>query len=76
MESVRVTVGFTQNIGNFENIKTEVAIESTPLDGESHEEAIDRVTATLEPKFIEKAREVYDTLSGDARKNTQINPKG
>lgn len=75
-ETVRVSVGFTQNLGNYENIKTEVSWEGDVRDGESHEEATDRLYEGMEPKFVEKAREVYDTLSNDARKRTQINPKG
>lgn len=75
MPNVRVSVGFTQNIGNFENLKTEISWEDTVREGESHDEATDRLFEGMEVKFVEKAQEVYATMNEDARKATQINPK-
>jgi hypothetical protein len=75
MAEVEVRVGFTQNIGNFENLKTEVSWSDTVRDDENHEAATDRLFAAMETKFVEKANEVYDTMTAEARKATQIKPR-
>lgn len=75
MANVRVSVGFTQNIGNFENLKTEISWEDTVREDESHEQATDRLFEGMEAKFVEKAQEVYATMTEDARKASQIKPK-
>jgi len=74
-ETVRVGVEFTQNIGNYENIRTVVHWEGAVRTDEDHEEATDRLYEGLEPKFLEKAQEVYNSMSDKARKETQIVPK-
>lgn len=74
MEKVRVSLGFTCNIGNFENIRTDIDWEGDVRSGENHNDATNRLYNELEEKLVEKARELYETMTEDARQNTQIHP--
>jgi hypothetical protein len=75
MNSVRVSTGFTSNLGNFESLRTQVEYERELAPGESFEDAIDEVFAQVEQKLVEKARDVYETMTADAGKETQIRPR-
>jgi len=85
--SVRVSVGFTQNLQNFESLRTGIEYEDE-LDpkptleeealvgpGETHDEVADRLFESLEAKLIEKAKANYETMTEEARRATQIRPK-
>lgn len=52
--SVRVGMHFTKNLGNYENVKVEIYVETTKNPGESTPQAIDRVHAVVEQKLVEK----------------------
>jgi len=55
---------FTRNLGNYENIKIGIAIEDFKRDGESTDEATDRVYKFVEKKLIEKVNEIEEELKG------------
>ena len=62
--SIRVDLQFTRNLGNYENIKIGIAIEDFKRDGESTDEATDRVYKFVEKKLIEKVNEIEEELKG------------
>ena len=62
--SIKVDLQFTRNLGNYENIKVGIAIEDFKRQGESTDEATDRVYAFVEGKLIEKVNEIEKELKG------------
>lgn len=52
--SIRVGMHFTKNLGNYENIKVEIQIETTKNSGESTSQAVDRIHSLVEQKLVEK----------------------
>lgn len=63
---VRVAVGYTKNMGDFESLRYDVAVESSPLDGETTNDAYERVALFVETKLIEKMTELEAELKGNA----------
>lgn len=59
---VKVEVGYTRNLGNFENVKVNLGIEDHVRDGENANSAMDRVYAFVERKLIEKVQEIEKEL--------------
>jgi argininosuccinate lyase len=62
--SVRVDLQYTRNLGNYENIKIGIAIEDFKRQGESTDEATERIYKFVEAKLIEKVNEVEGELKG------------
>jgi hypothetical protein len=62
--SIRIDLQYTRNLGNYENIKIGIAVEDFKRDGESTDEATDRVYKFVESKLIEKVNEVEGELKG------------
>lgn len=60
--NVRVELGYTKNLGNFENLKVTIAVEDFVRDGESVDSATDRVYAFVESKVVEKVSEISKEL--------------
>lgn len=61
---VRVAVGYTKNMGDFESLRYDVAVESSPLGGETVNAAYERVAGFVEQKLIEKMAELEEELKG------------
>lgn len=59
---VRVAVGYTKNMGDFESLRYDVAVESSPLKGETVNDAYERVSTFAETKLIEKMGELEEEL--------------
>ena len=59
---VKVDLSFTRNLGNYESIKIGVGIEDDLRNGETVNEATERVYKFVEDKLIEKTREVEQEL--------------
>lgn len=59
---VRVAVGYTRNMGDFESLRYDVAVEASPLSGESTEDAFNRISEFVESKLTEKLTEVEAEL--------------
>jgi hypothetical protein len=86
-QKVRVVVGFTQNIGNYESLRTgieledtleprpEVAQEDVVRPGETFEDAADRLFEKAEAILVAKARDNLEHMTAEARKASQIKPK-
>ena len=60
--SVRVELQFTKNLGNYESLKVAIGIEDFRGDGETIEEATERVYAFVENKVIQKVEEINQEL--------------
>jgi hypothetical protein len=50
---VRVDLGFTRNMGNYESLRVDIGVEDFVRDGESVDAATDRVYEFVESKVIE-----------------------
>lgn len=61
---VRVNLGFTKNLGDFNSLRLDLAVEEDARPGEVWQEATDRLYDELEAKFIEKMRQVERELEG------------
>lgn len=57
---VRVSVGYTRNMGDFESLRYDVSVEASPLKGENTEQAFDRIADFVESKLMQKLQEVED----------------
>lgn len=60
--NVRVELGFTKNLGNFENLKVSIAVEDFVRDGESVDSATERVYSFVEGKVVDKVGEIEREL--------------
>lgn len=60
---VRVNMGFTRNVGNYESMRIEVGLEGSANEGEKAGEAFDRVYKFVEAKLVEKFALTEETLS-------------
>ena len=54
---VRVGLGYTLNLGNFQSLRIDLEITDNKRDGENTNEAFERVYAFVEEKLAEKVRE-------------------
>ena len=61
---VKVDLSFTRNLGNFESIKIGIGVEDSVREGESVNDATDRVYQFVENKLVEKTKEVEEELRG------------
>jgi hypothetical protein len=59
---VKVDLSFTRNLGNYESIKIGVGIEDDVRQGETVNDATERVYTFVENKLIEKTHEVEEEL--------------
>lgn len=55
--SVRVELQYTMNLGNYESLKIMIGIEDYQRDGETINEATERVYGFVEKKLSEKVEE-------------------
>ena len=60
--SVKVELSFTRNLGNYESIKVNIGIEDFRRDGETIDEATNRVYTFVENKLTEKVNEIEEEL--------------
>lgn len=60
--SVRVELGYTKNLGNFENLKISIAVEDFVRDGETVDAATERVYSFVEDKVVQKVTEMEKEL--------------
>ncbi|NDB58283.1 hypothetical protein EB001_07545 [bacterium] len=62
---VRVDLSFTRNLGNFESIKIGIGVDDFVRDGETVDDATERVYKFVEAKLISKTQEVEEELNGN-----------
>jgi len=65
--SVRVALEFVRNLGNYESIRISIGVEDSVRQGESVDQATERVYAFVEDKLIEKSNEVEAELKGNKK---------
>ena len=54
---VNVTLGYTLNLGNFQSLRLDLGVIDSKRDGETTEQAFDRVYKFVEDKLAEKVKE-------------------
>lgn len=54
---VSVTLGYTLNLGNFQSLRVDLGVVDHVRNGETTNEAMDRVYDFIEAKVIEKVQE-------------------
>jgi hypothetical protein len=65
--SVRVSLEFVRNLGNYESIRISIGVEDAVRQGETVDQATERVYAFVENKLIEKSNEVEAELKGNKK---------
>lgn len=59
---INVTLGYTLNLGNFQSLRIDLGIVDSRRDGESVEDAFNRVYSFVENKLTEKINESKEDL--------------
>jgi hypothetical protein len=73
-ESVSVSLGFTQNLGNYESLRVAVTRGKEGIPEGQGDAAAAELYALAEAQLIAEAKEIHANLSGDASRKTTINP--
>lgn len=60
---INVTLGYTLNLGNFESLRVDLGIVDARRDGETIEQAFERVYSFVEDKLTEKVREAKGEIA-------------
>lgn len=60
---VNVTLGYTLNLGNFQSLRLDLGVIDSKRDGESTEQAFERVYKFVEDKLTEKIKEAQEEAS-------------
>ena len=59
---VNVTLGYTLNLGNFQSLRIDLGVIDSRRDGETIEDAFNRVYGFVEGKLITKINEAKDEV--------------
>lgn len=59
---INVALGYTLNLGNFQSLRIDLGIEDARRDGETINEAFERVYSFVEAKLTEKVNESKSEL--------------
>ena len=57
---VNVTLGYTLNLGNFQSLRLDLGVVDSKHDGETTEQAFERVYKFVEDKLTEKIKEAQE----------------
>lgn len=60
---VNISLGYTLNLGNFQSLRIDLGVEDSKRDGESINDAFDRVYSFVEDRLITKINEAKDEAS-------------
>ena len=60
---VNVTLGYTLNLGNFQSLRLDLGVIDSKRDGETTEQAFDRVYKFVEDKLTDKIKEAQEEAS-------------
>jgi hypothetical protein len=63
MTKVKVDLGYTRNMGNFESLRVDIGVEDDLRDGENVEQGFNRVYSYVEKKLVEKVQETEEELN-------------
>ncbi len=59
---VTVALGYTLNLGNFQSLRIDLGIEDSRRDGETVNDAFDRVYSFVEGKLADKVKEAASEI--------------
>lgn len=59
---VRVALGYTLNLGNFQSLRIDLEVSDSKRDGENTNEAFERVYEFVENKLAEKVKEASSEI--------------
>ena len=62
---VNVTLGYTLNLGNFQSLRLDLGVVDSKRDGESTDQAFERVYKFVEDKLTAKIKEAKEEASED-----------
>jgi len=62
---VSVTLGYTLNLGNFQSLRLDLGVVDARRDGESVNDAMERVYTFVESKLAEKINEAKAEISAE-----------
>lgn len=62
---VSVTLGFTLNLGNFQSLRLDLGITENQLEGETKDEAFERVYNFVQDKLKSKIKEGREAILED-----------
>ena len=60
---INVTLGYTLNLGNFQSLRIDLGIVESRKDGETIDQAFERVYAFVEDKLSEKVKEAKGEIA-------------
>jgi hypothetical protein len=60
---VTVTLGYTLNLGNFESLRVDLGVIDSRRDGETVDDAFERVYEFVETKLSDKVREAKGEIA-------------
>lgn len=60
---VSVTLGYTLNLGNFQSLRLDLGVVDSKREGETTNEAMERVYAFVESKLAEKINEAKSEIT-------------
>jgi hypothetical protein len=60
---VSVTLGYTLNLGNFQSLRVDLGVVDHVRNGETTNEAMDRVYDFVETKVIQKVQEAKEEIT-------------
>jgi len=60
---VSVTLGYTLNLGNFQSLRVDLGVVDYTRDGETTNDAMDRVYSFVEGKVVEKVQEARSAVT-------------
>ncbi len=63
LTKVNVTLGYTLNLGNFQSLRLDLGVVDSKRDGETTNEAFERVYKFVEDKLTEKIQEAKSEIS-------------
>ena len=61
---VRVGLGYTLNLGNFQSLRIDLEVADSKREGENTNDAFERVYAFVEDRLAEKVKEASGELEG------------
>jgi hypothetical protein len=59
---VKVGLGYTLNLGNFQSLRIDLEVQDSKRDGETTSDAFERVYAFVEAKLEEKVKEAQGEI--------------
>jgi hypothetical protein len=61
---VNIALGYTLNLGNFQSLRIDLGIEDSRREGETVNDAFERVYSFVEGKLAEKVKEAASEIEG------------